>query len=321
MNVIAGDPPPVTVASGQFEDIDAQAEQLAGYDQRYQQLSRGRFEGRFAAYTFGRRLSINIEQTNRVLSQGGSTPAGRQALCFTAAGSAPVTINGAAVSPDAAFYFGPQIAFEACMPERSTIWVVDLDADLIEPPQREPASSGVLIDRRRVAKARRRIAADIHDFMQNPAAAQHQVALDNFCNAVAAEVNTLIDHDGEERSDHRLLAAHRLRLFRRAKAYIHERLAHGIDIGHLCTTVGASRRALEYVFDATVGVSPFRYIRAVQLNQIRRDLLRSNSAHQPLADIAASWGIWHSSRFSREYKEAFGEPPSDTRARTLRQGV
>src|SRR5260370_21976846 len=147
-------------------------------------------------------------------------------------------------------------------------------------------SSGIIFDRPRFADIRRRISAGIEQFACNPAAAHHPVAVNDFCNAVAAEVVTFIGSKTEGSADPRIMGGHRLRLFRRTRARIHERLAHGIDIGDLCATVGTSRRALEYVFRATEGVSPFRYIRAVQLNQIRRELLRHDTAQQPLADLA-----------------------------------
>ncbi|WP_408635108.1 helix-turn-helix domain-containing protein [Oleiphilus messinensis] len=31
-----------------------------------------------------------------------------------------------------------------------------------------------------------------------------------------------------------------------------------------------------------------------------------------MADVAADWGFWHLSQFSKDYRQLFGERPSDT---------
>jgi AraC family transcriptional regulator, ethanolamine operon transcriptional activator len=47
----------------------------------------------------------------------------------------------------------------------------------------------------------------------------------------------------------------------------------------------------------------------------QRELLRNDATSQSIGDVAARWGMWHWSRFSQEYKETFGELPSQTRRR------
>ena len=48
------------IFGGHFNDVDAQAAQLHGYDQQYLQLSRGPFEGRFRSFIFGDDLGIHL---------------------------------------------------------------------------------------------------------------------------------------------------------------------------------------------------------------------------------------------------------------------
>ena len=105
-------------------------------------------------------------------------------------------------------------------------------------------------------------------------------------------------------------------IFRRARDYIHEGLADGISIVALCEAIGVSRRALELVFRSALGTGPGHYVRTLQLNEVRRDLLSNPDSEESIGSIAARHGIWHWSRFSRDYRLMFGELPSQTRLRT-----
>lgn len=78
----------------------------------------------------------------------------------------------------------------------------------------------------------------------------------------------------------------------------------------VCRHVGASRRRLETCFQDVLGTSPARYLRAVRLNGVRREL-RAGAATVQAA--AARWGFFHLGQFAHDYKAQFGELPSATR--------
>ena len=50
----------------------------------------------------------------------------------------------------------------------------------------------------------------------------------------------------------------------------------------------------------------------MKLNEIRRELQQTNGAGERISDIAMRWGFLHLGRFSEEYRQLFGECPSDT---------
>jgi AraC family ethanolamine operon transcriptional activator len=106
-----------------------------------------------------------------------------------------------------------------------------------------------------------------------------------------------------------------MQIFRRARDYIHDGVADGISIVALCEAIGVSRRALELVFRSVLGTGPGHYVRTLQLNEVRRDLLSNPESEVSIGAIAAQHGIWHWSRFSRDYRSMFGELPSQTRTR------
>ena len=92
-------------------------------------------------------------------------------------------------------------------------------------------------------------------------------------------------------------------------------LADGISVVSLCKDLGLSRRSLESVFRSVIGMGPGSYVRTLQLNHIRRDLLSEAFAPLSIGMIAARRGVWHWSRFSHHYRLLFGELPSQTRLR------
>lgn len=98
----------------------------------------------------------------------------------------------------------------------------------------------------------------------------------------------------------------------RVTDYLVEHKERPISITELCNSVGASRRTLQYSFESIVGVSPIQYLRATRLNGVRRSL-HETTTNRTVADVAADWGFLHLSQFSKDYRELFGERPSDTR--------
>lgn len=91
-------------------------------------------------------------------------------------------------------------------------------------------------------------------------------------------------------------------------------LAHADDpptILAICQQVGISRRKLNYAFQDVLGTTPVKYLRALRLNNVRRAILRANDG-QTIGDIAALWGFWHLGQFAQDYKNLFGELPSDS---------
>ena len=80
----------------------------------------------------------------------------------------------------------------------------------------------------------------------------------------------------------------------------------------VCCQIGASPRKLGYCFNDVLGLSPARYIKAVRLNAVRRELSRGQVSGGSVYDVAARWGFWHFGHFSADYKRQFAELPSET---------
>jgi AraC-like DNA-binding protein len=77
---------------------------------------------------------------------------------------------------------------------------------------------------------------------------------------------------------------------------------------------GISRFKLYEEFKRHFGMPPMAYLRQYRLKQTRQAIARSGSAKYVSA-IALDWGFNHLGRFSSQYRQMFGELPSETAKR------
>lgn len=54
------------------------------------------------------------------------------------------------------------------------------------------------------------------------------------------------------------------------------------------------------------------YMKAHRLNSVHKDLGRDDPSLRKISDVANKWGFWHLGQFARDYRNWFGELPSDT---------
>lgn len=59
------------------------------------------------------------------------------------------------------------------------------------------------------------------------------------------------------------------------------------------------------------GIGPKRYLHIRRLDGARREL-RSAPPEARVAEIAGDWGFWHMGHFAADYRNQFGELPSQT---------
>jgi transcriptional regulator GlxA family with amidase domain len=100
---------------------------------------------------------------------------------------------------------------------------------------------------------------------------------------------------------------------RRAVEYIEANLTSSVKLEDVVRAAGMSGRGLFRHFRNAMGVSPMVYLRNARFARVR-DALRRARGEERIVDIAALWGFDHMGRFAVEYRQRFGEKPSDTKA-------
>lgn len=89
---------------------------------------------------------------------------------------------------------------------------------------------------------------------------------------------------------------------------------HVDDLG---ASLGVSLRTLQNAVHAVAGVNLYHYLRLKRLWAARQQLTAGSSG-LTIKTAARANGFWHMSEFTRTYKTAFGEAPSQTLARARR---
>jgi AraC-like DNA-binding protein len=83
-----------------------------------------------------------------------------------------------------------------------------------------------------------------------------------------------------------------------------------IGTDDLASRAGISARALQAGFREVVGMSPTAYVRGVRLDRVHIEL--STEGAGSVTTVAARWGFFHPGRFASQYRERFGQLPSET---------
>lgn len=133
---------------------------------------------------------------------------------------------------------------------------------------------------------------------------------------LAAEITEIVasvlDRESTAPPDHGLLPAMR--------EYIAANL-DDFDLGpeSLIAAFHYSRSSVYRLFEPEGGVAS--YIRDQRLLRCFEDLTRPTKLPRRVSDVAVRWGFDNPSHFNRLFKERFGVPPSEVRARAAQEGA
>jgi len=103
------------------------------------------------------------------------------------------------------------------------------------------------------------------------------------------------------------------------EGWIDAHVDQSISAGQLCRVAGVSKRGLEKIFESRRGMSPMRFVTERRLAAAHQ-LLRAVAPGEEVTRVALGLGFNHVGRFSALYREAYGEPPSQTLQRARRGG-
>ncbi len=106
--------------------------------------------------------------------------------------------------------------------------------------------------------------------------------------------------------------ASRAKLVNQAKDYMLANLDQPLTLKDLCQALHVSRNPLFHGFQEVLGVSPMEYLKVQRLQGVRRALKTAPPDSIGVTAIAQRFGFWSAGHFSRDYKQMFGELPSET---------
>lgn len=301
-------------------DIDAHAAVQGGWALHYEQLSSGPFRGEFTMVQLGG-VRLVGERTNLALRQRGRLGDEVYGFAMSQQPSEDVYFDGQRVAPDA-IMCGRGREIDLVTPPNHALIAVTVDRELLNPLwermyqkplaawlehqvalEPSPACAMALRDKhQQVLKQALALAQHFSD-----ASGLRQLRDDILIEWIEA-LPPSVDVSNLD------TLARRKRLVDKACDLMMSHPDEPLSILEVCSRVGASRRKLNYCFQDVLGTSPTKYLRALRLNGVRRDL-RQAGPGTTVQDVAARWGFWHLGQFSLDYRKHFFELPSETLAR------
>lgn len=334
-----------TTRAYQTCDVDEQAMLLRGWNQTYHQLSAGSFTGTLIEVDLGG-VRIMHEYTSRALRQTGMLSESQIALGLLVASPARPFFCGSLCDEDKAIIFSGSDAFEFHSPggveildfviERNALRerLGDEEFHALSMRLRTPRLHALCCGHRLQLQQRARgilsLSRGLHVSPDEAHAPRHQPAwqapspqgrLGVPDTAAMREelldtlIHALQGNDGNDGVNTRPTHVQQTRIVEAARALMQDCTAGtSPSIHDICQQLGVARRTLQNAFQQTLGTSPHRYLRALRLNRARQAIKQQ----QRVADAATAWGFWHFGRFSRDYRQLFGELPSETMQRARR---
>jgi AraC family ethanolamine operon transcriptional activator len=106
--------------------------------------------------------------------------------------------------------------------------------------------------------------------------------------------------------------ANRSNLVKHAVQFMHDRLDRPLAALDLCAELGVSDRILRRIFRETFGMGPLKYFRTMRLHEVRIALKNARGSNLTVENIARRWRFHRLGTFAAEYRQQFGERPSET---------
>lgn len=300
-------------------DVNDHAASLSGWDQQYEQMSPGCFEGRLEDLRLGP-MQVFRESTQRSVLQRGAPCPRTLTLATPVGGPNAGWFCGRRIDAQQAFGLVSGGEFELATHGAFDIVAVGVDREFLERySQRVDGIRFVdALQRNDVVEGSADANATLRELLlaalctarESPRLLQQdplrRALVNSLCDALIARLG----HPSPALASAETTAATRQRVVREARRYMREHAEAPINVPDLCQAIHVSRRTLQYSFQDVLQMSPVTYLRALRLNGVRRDLKRGGD--EPVADRAARWGFWHLSRFAADYRHLFGELPSQT---------
>lgn len=313
----------MNISVGQFHDAHNHANSVMGWDQAYYQMSPGTLNSTLKQFTAGH-VHVFRETLDQRVLQHGAAPSGRLCFALPLSTKGSARMQGRSVDDDCILVMrgGDEFMFHA--PEGMEVLAVTVDRSEIS--ENIPGMTGSHTVEALLRQPVHRVAPGKLQILR-----EHMV---HACDEVFAEPGQQPLGQGSDFLAHSLIDALLALLVSpetlreapdaaSARNYVFEK-CHRIALAEraapptvmdLCERLHISRRTVQYSFADQVNMTPVQYLRCLRLNGVRKDLIASSSQALGIGDAAAAWGFFHLSHFASDYRELFGELPSQTERR------
>lgn len=318
------------VNTAHLHDVDEQASMLPDWEQEYQQLGHGTFAGTLA-YAEIQGFTLLRETTNMALHESLMPPKDQIVVGMCLSSENSPTFNGKVFGQDSLLMIdgqrshdirtGGHVELVGILANRDYFFskVHEQDARIAA----DSINSTVTPLEPRAANMLRQYFIMVSDILQNreeswAAAVTPRILASSAISNISLAVSLSKPEKYQEtmpRSQHR-----RDRIVQHAIEYMRTHASEEIGVLDICAAMHVSRRRLQYCFEERLNISPLQYLKALRLNQARRQLKHLaelqlvHEKENTIASVAALCGFNHASRFASDYKRMFGELPSQIKS-------
>lgn len=105
------------------------------------------------------------------------------------------------------------------------------------------------------------------------------------------------------------------RQWHRAVEFMEAQLGQALTLAEIARAAGCSIRSLSRAFKEFKQTTPMQHLNHLRLEKVRAELQASTMPTTAIATIAMRYGFNHLGAFNQQYRERYGETPSQTRKR------
>lgn len=305
-----------------FTDPQQHASSILGWNQIYDQLSRGGLKSELQQVSADR-FQIFREVLDKSVVQHGSAPKGRLCIAMSlGAGRAPV-VQGREVGAHSVVLLRDGEEFLLHAPAGTCLFAANVDTVRFAKLAALELSTEQLsllqtmpqvgISDRVLQRFQQRIHPVFKCLLDRSgddiSVASEKVLEDTLLDAFLDLFSNAKEEERRGRQGNIAVSSY---LVKRSQELALSSSATPLTILDLCEQLRVSRRTLQKSFQVIAGIRPVEYLRSVRLNAVRRRLNSTLASQYNVGEIAAEMGFYHLSHFAGSYRELFGEYPSQT---------
>ncbi len=291
-------------------DFEHFASDIKGWDVDFKQLSKDPFSSQLQQTVIGDLLITHACFSTR-LEQRGRAPADMWTFALLDFASPDIIWRGQGFSQHIAVY-APGSEIDAYSPPGFKVFTFSIPEEVIDrwlqlyklSKQKSLPATGKLLPIE--VNELRQIQISAHRILTAAETPQVKEAEEIFLTQL---LSTLWTDDPYPEND---TGPHNYQKFKKLIQYVDENLGNGILLSDLCRVGDMSPRTVQRNFRHFIDDTPKKYIRSRRLNNVRKELIEKSKGSGYISDIANKWGFWHIGQFASDYRQLFGELPSET---------
>ena len=305
----------------EFRNADHLGEIYSGPNMCYTRIDAGPFHSQMTRAAIGKVAFHTNRHENHVLAEG-ANPGGLVGIGCQSPDSLPRRMAGEWFTNADVFIAGPRVEhFAKVMPGQKTFQIF-MPAELLanELTARLNREAFDFAGRRYQLHPGRHVVGKLIDIVtQSTHMAQELTdsspspeALEQLQKAIVERVVTILTTARNDLTGELPSFSSTGWVLLQAREYFEENRGTPIRLADVCRAVGVSQRTLQVAFADGLGITPMRYLKLRRLHVVRERLQRTTAEDVTVTLAAREAGFVDLSRFAHDYKELFGQLPSET---------